>query len=133
MADNLLFSPMTGAMLALALGAVAAALVAGEAWRSGRTNLGDMSGSVDRGRRGVWLDHGSRAVADCARGREQRAASEVNTARWIATVRYETASSALAATEAAMLKEAGRGGCKGACQALQAEAERARRRLEAAN
>ena len=32
-----------------------------------------------------------------------------------------------------MLKEAGRGGCKGACQALQAEAEQARQRLEAAN
>jgi hypothetical protein len=34
-----LVSPMTGAVLALALGAVAAALVAGEAWRSGRTTL----------------------------------------------------------------------------------------------
>src|SRR5262245_48423662 len=34
-----LVSPMTGALLALALGAVAAALVAGEAWRSGRTTL----------------------------------------------------------------------------------------------
>ena len=33
----------------------------------------------------------------------------------------------------AMLKEAGRGGCKGACQALQFEAERARQRLEVAN
>jgi len=32
-----LLSPMTGAVLALALGAIAAALVAGEAWRSGRT------------------------------------------------------------------------------------------------
>ena len=32
-----------------------------------------------------------------------------------------------------MLKEASRGGCKGACQALQAEAEQARQRLEAAN
>jgi hypothetical protein len=32
-----------------------------------------------------------------------------------------------------MLKEASNGGCKGACQALQAEAEQARRRLEAAN
>jgi hypothetical protein len=34
-----LVSPMTGAVLALALGAVAAAFVAGEAWRSGRTTL----------------------------------------------------------------------------------------------
>jgi hypothetical protein len=57
----------------------------------------------------------------------------VNTARWIATVRVESASAALTATEAAMLREAGRGGCKGACQALQAEAEQARQRLEAAN
>jgi hypothetical protein len=32
-----------------------------------------------------------------------------------------------------MLKEAGRGGCKEACQALQAETERARQRLEVAN
>jgi hypothetical protein len=32
-----------------------------------------------------------------------------------------------------MLKEAGKGGCKGACQALQLEAGRARQRLEVAN
>jgi hypothetical protein len=68
-----------------------------------------------------------------AREERQRAASEANTSRWIATVRVETASSTLVATEAAMLKEAGRGGCKGACQSLQVEAERARQRLEVAN
>jgi hypothetical protein len=34
-----LFSPMTGAILALALGAVAAALVVSEAWRAGRRTL----------------------------------------------------------------------------------------------
>ena len=34
-----LYSPMTGAILALALGAVAAALVAGEACRTGRKVL----------------------------------------------------------------------------------------------
>jgi hypothetical protein len=34
-----LLSPMTGTVLALALGTVAAALVASEAWRSGRRTL----------------------------------------------------------------------------------------------
>jgi hypothetical protein len=56
-----------------------------------------------------------------------------NTARWTATVRFEAANSALAAAETAMLREAGRGGCKGACQALQMEADRARQRVETAN
>jgi hypothetical protein len=68
-----------------------------------------------------------------AREERQRAASEVNTGRWIATVRVESASTMLAVTEAALLKEMGRGGCKSACQALQAEAGQARQRLEAAN
>src|SRR5262245_16689916 len=68
-----------------------------------------------------------------AREERQRAAAMTNTARWTATVRFEAANSALAATEAAMLKEAGRGGCKGACQALQMEADRARQRVETAN
>ena len=47
-----------------------------------------------------------------AREERQRAAAATNTARWTATVRFEAASSALAAAEAAALKEAGRGGCK---------------------
>ena len=68
-----------------------------------------------------------------AREERQRAAATTNTARWTATARFEAAGSALAATEAAMLKEAGRGGCKGSCQALQTEADRARQRLETAN
>jgi hypothetical protein len=127
-----LVSPMTGAVLALALGAVAAAFVAGEAWRSGRTTLAScLVLSIVAGE-GFGLIMGAERLLT-AREERQRAASEVNTSRWIATVRVETASSTLAATEAAMLKEAGRGGCKGACQALQAEAERARQRLEVAN
>jgi hypothetical protein len=67
------------------------------------------------------------------REERQRMATEVNTARWIAIVRVESATSTLAATEAAVLEEARRGGCKAACQALQTEAEQARQRLEAAN
>ena len=127
-----LFSPMTGAILALALGAVAAALVASEAWRSGRRTLAScLVLSIVAGE-GFGLIMGAERLLS-AREERQRAASEVNTARWIATVRVESASSTLAATEAAVLKEAGRGGCKGACQALQAEAEQARQRLEAAN
>jgi hypothetical protein len=127
-----LVSPMTGAVLALALGAVAAALVAGEAWRSGRTTLAFcLVLSIVAGE-GFGLIMGAERLLT-AREERQRAASEVNTSRWVATVRVETASATLAATEAAMLKEAGRGGCKGACQALQTEAERARQRLEVAN
>ena len=127
-----LVSPMTGAVLALALGAVAAALVAGEAWRSGRTTLAAcLVLSIIAGE-GFGLIMGAERLLT-AREERQRAASEVNTSRWIATVRVETASATLAATEAAMLKEAGRGGCKSGCQSLQAEAERARQRLEVAN
>src|SRR5262245_10174250 len=113
-----LLSPMTGAVLALALGAVAAALIAGEAWRSGRTILATcLVLSIVAGE-GFGLIMGAERLLS-AREERQRAASEVNTARWVATVRVETASATLAATEAAMLKEAGRGGCKGACQSLQ--------------
>jgi hypothetical protein len=127
-----LVSPMTGAVLALALGAVAAALVAGEAWRSGRSTLAAcLVLSIVAGE-GFGLIMGAERLLT-AREERQRAASEVNTSRWVATVRVETASATLAAAEAAMLKEAGRGGCKGACQSLQAEAERARQRLEVAN
>jgi hypothetical protein len=127
-----LFSPMTGAILALALGAVAAALVASVAWRSGRRTLASCLVLSLVAGEGFGLIMGAERLLS-AREERQRAASEVNTARWIATVRVESASSALSATEAAILKEAGRGGCKGACQALQAEAEQARQRLEAAN
>ena len=127
-----LVSPLIGAVLALALGAVAAALVASEAWRSGRKVLAwCLVLSIVAGE-GFGLIMGAERLLS-VREERQRAASETNTARWIATVRVESASSTLAATEAAMLKEAGRGGCKGACQALQAEAEQARQRLEAAN
>ena len=127
-----LVSPMTGAILALALGAVAAALVATEAWRSGRKTLAScLILSIAAGE-GFGLIMGAERLLS-AREDRQRAAAATNTARWTATVRYEAASSALGAAEAAALKEAGRGGCKEACQALQAEAERARRRLEAAS
>ena len=71
-----LYSPMTGAILALALGAVAAALVASEAWRSGRKDLGIMPYPIDCGRRGVWLDHGSRAAALRTRGPPARGGSD---------------------------------------------------------
>jgi hypothetical protein len=127
-----LFSPMTGAILALALGAVVAALVASEAWRSGRKVLASCLVLSLVAGEGFSLIMGAERLLS-AREERYRAASEVNTARWIATVRVESASSALSATEAAVLKEAGKGGCKSACQALQAEAEQARRRLEAAN
>ena len=127
-----LLSPMTGAVLALALGAVAAALVASEAWRSGRRTLARcLVLSVVAGE-GFGLVMGAERLLS-AREERQRAAAATNTARWTATVRFETASTALAAAEAATLKEAGRGGCKGACQALQAEADRARQRLETAS
>jgi hypothetical protein len=95
----------------------------------GSHNPGVLPGSVNRG---FGLIMGAERLLT-TREERQRAASEVNTSRWVATVRVETASATLAATEAAMLKEAGRGGCKGACQSLQAEAERARQRLEVAN
>ena len=127
-----LLSPMTGAILALALAAVAAALVAGEAWRSGRRVLawclvlcvvaGELFGLVIGAERLLSV-----------REDRQRAAAAINTARWTATVRFEAASAALTNAEAAILNEAGRGGCKSACQALQAEADRARARLEAAS
>ena len=127
-----LFSPMTAAILALALGAVAAALVVSEAWRSGRRTLAScLVLSIVAGE-GFGLIMGAERLL-FAREERQRAASEVNTGRWIATVRVESASTMLAVTEAALLKEMGRGGCKSACQALQAEAEQARQRLEAAN
>ena len=127
-----LFSPMTGAILALALGAVAAALVVSEAWRAGRRTLAScLVLSIVAGE-GFGLIMGAERLL-FAREERQRAASEVNTGRWIATVRVESASTMLAVTEAALLKEMGRGGCKSACQALQAEAEQARQRLEAAN
>ena len=127
-----LFSPMTGAILALALAAIAAALVAGEAWRSGRRTLASCLVLSLVAGEGFGLIMGAERLLS-AREERQRAASEVNTARWIATVRVESASTTLAATEAAILTEARRGGCKTACQALQAEADRARERLEAAN
>jgi hypothetical protein len=118
-----LVSPMTGAVLALAIGAVAAALVANEAWRSGRKILAScLVASVVAGE-GFGLIMGAERLLS-AREERQRAAAMTNTARWTATVRFEAANSALAAAEAAMLKEAGRGGCKGACQALQVEAGR---------
>jgi hypothetical protein len=127
-----LVSPMTGAVLALAIGAVAAALVANEAWRSGRKILAScLVASVVAGE-GFGLIMGAERLLS-AREERQRAAAMTNTARWTATVRFEAANSALAAAEAAMLKEAGRGGCKGACQALQVEADRARQRVESAN
>src|SRR5262245_12800353 len=126
------FSPMTAAVVALALGAVAAALVASEAWRSGRKLLAwCLVLSVVAGE-GFGLIIGAERLLS-AREERQRLASEVNTARWIAVVRVESATSALAATEAAVLDEARKGGCKAACQALQTEAEQARQRLEAAN
>ncbi len=127
-----LWSPITGAVLALALGAVAAALVASEAWRSGRRTLAwCLVLSVVAGE-GFGLVMGAERLLS-AREERLRAAASTNTARWTATVRFESASAALAAAEAATLKEAGRGGCKGACQALQAEADRARERLEKAS
>ena len=127
-----LFSPMTGAVLALALGAVAAALVVSEAWRAGRRTLAScLVLSIVAGE-GFGLIMGAERLL-FAREERQRAVSEVNTGRWIATVRVESASTMLAVTEAALLKEMGRGGCKSACQALQSEAEQARQRLEAAN
>ena len=127
-----LWSPITGAVLALALGAVAAALVAGEAWRSGRRTLAwCLVLSVVAGE-GFGLVMGAERLLS-AREERQRVAAATNTARWTATVRFESANAALAAAEAATLKEAGRGGCKGACQALQAEADRARERLETAS
>src|SRR5262245_18223243 len=127
-----LVSPMTGAVLALALGAVAAALVAGEAWRSGRKILAScLVASVVAGE-GFGLIMGAERLL-AAREERQRAAEMTNTARWTATVRFEATNSALAATETAMLKEAGRGGCKVACQALQMEADQARQRVETAN
>src|SRR5262245_6060039 len=126
------FSPMTAAVVALALGAVAAALVASEAWRSGRKLLAwCLVLSVVAGE-GFGLIIGAERLLS-AREERQRMAGEVNTARWIAVVRVESATSTLAATEAAILQEARRGGCKAACQALQTEAEQARQRLEAAN
>ena len=127
-----LLSPITGAVLALALGAVAAALVASEAWRSGRKVLAwCLVLSVVAGE-GFGLVMGAERLLS-AREERQRLAAAINTARWTATVRFESASAALAAAEAATLNEAGRGGCKGACQALQAEADRARGRLESAS
>ena len=127
-----LLSPITAAVLALALGAVAAALVASEAWRSGRRTLAwCLVLSVVAGE-GFGLVMGAERLLS-AREERQRAAAATNTARWTATVRFESASAALASAEAATLKEAGRGGCKSACQALRAEADRARERLEAAS
>jgi len=52
-----LLSPMIGAVLALALGAVAAAMVAGMA--IGSHDSGVLPGAVDRGRRGICPGHGS--------------------------------------------------------------------------
>jgi hypothetical protein len=127
-----LWSPITGAVLALALGAVAAALVASEAWRSGRRTLAwCLVLSVVAGE-GFGLVMGAERLLS-AREERQRAAAATNTARWTATVRFESASAALASAEAATLKEAGRGGCRSACQALRAEADRARQRLETAS
>ena len=127
-----LVSPMAGAVVALALAAVAAALVAGEAWQSGRRLLASCIVLSILAGEGFGFIVGAERLLS-AREERQRQASEVNTARWIATVRVEAANSMLAATEAAILQEARRGGCKAACQALQAEAEQARQRLEAAN
>ena len=118
-----LLSPMTGAVLGLALGAVAAAMVAGEAWRSGRTTLAScLVLSIVAGE-GFALVTGAERLLS-SREERQRAASEVNTSRWVATVRVETASATLAATEAAVLKEAAKGGCKGACLALDRKSTR---------
>jgi hypothetical protein len=127
-----LVSPMTGAVLALALGAVAAALVAGEAWQSGRKGLASCLVLALVAGEGFGLIMGAERLLS-AREERQRAAAAVNTARWTAMVRYEAASAALIAAEAAALKEAGRGGCQSACQALQAEAQLARQRLAVAN
>jgi hypothetical protein len=127
-----LLSPITGSVAALALGAVAAALVAGEAWRSRHRLLAACLIVCVMAGEGFGLVMGAERLLS-AREERQRAATATNTARWTATVRFEAASSALAAAEAAALKEAGRGGCKSACQALQAEADRARERLEVAN
>src|SRR5262245_33054091 len=96
------FSPMTAAVVALALGAVAAALVAGEAWRTGRKLLAwCLVLSIVAGE-GFGLIMGAERLL-VTREERQRAASEVNTARWIAVVRVESGSSMLAATEAARL------------------------------
>jgi len=127
-----LFSPMTGAIVALAVGAVAAALILGEAWQSRRRLLAIfLVFSIVAGE-GFSLIMGAERLLS-AREERRREAMVNNTARWIATVRVEAASSTLSATEAALLQEARKGGCKAACQALQAEADRARERLEAAN
>ena len=70
-----LFSPMTGAILALALGAVAAALVAGEAWRTGRKVLAScLVLSIVAGE-GFGLIMGAERLLS-AREERQRAASE---------------------------------------------------------
>src|SRR5262245_34600505 len=93
-----LFSPMTAAIVALALGAVAAALVVSEAWRSGRRTLAScLVLSIVAGE-GFGLIMGAERLLT-AREERQRAASEVNTGRWIATVRVESASTMLAVTE----------------------------------
>jgi hypothetical protein len=127
-----LLSPITGSVVALALGAVAAALAAGEAWRSKRRLLAVCLIVCVAAGEGFGLVMAAERLLS-VREERQRAAAPTNTARWTATVRFESASAALAAAEAATLKEAGRGGCKGACQALQAEADRARERLETAS
>ena len=83
-----LVSPMTAAILALALGAVAAALVVSEAWRSGRRTLAScLVLSIVAGE-GFGLIMGAERLL-FVREERQRAVSEVNTGRWIATVRVE--------------------------------------------
>jgi hypothetical protein len=111
---------------------VAAALVAGEAWRTGRKLLAWCLVLAVVAGEGFGLIIGAERLLIAREGR-QRMANVMNTTRWIAVVRVESATSTLAATQAAVLEEARRGGCKAACQALQVEAEQARQRLEAAN
>ena len=93
-----LVSPMTSAVLALAMGAVAAALVAGEAWRSGRTTLAfGLVLSIVAGE-GFGLIMGAERLLT-AREERQRAASEVNTSRWIATASHRARRASSARSE----------------------------------
>lgn len=75
---------MTGAVLALALGVVAAALVASEAWRSGRKILAlCLVASVVAGE-GFGLIMRAEPLLS-AREERQRVAAMTNTARWTAS------------------------------------------------
>src|SRR5688572_14984083 len=83
-----LFSPMTGAIVALALGAVAAAVILGEAWQSRRRLLAIFLVLSIVAGEGFSLIMGAERLLS-AREERQRDAMVNNTARWIATVRVE--------------------------------------------